>query len=188
MQTSSDRSSDDIWNWAMSGCSVNGSKPTVLPSRCDRPPVERHMTSACSAVAALHHSQGPVYIGRIRHGEKTYAGKYDPIIEQDMFEATRTRLAVSTNGKRFRSGGESPSLLASNLFDENGQPLVATHAIKPVVSGGAKEAKFAITAMSAANFSTAVMPVAPMACAFLPGRSRSWRSIPHWSCLPIRLR
>ncbi|MFA7602792.1 MAG: recombinase family protein [Novosphingobium sp.] len=81
----------------------------------------------------------PIYIGRIRHRDKTYAGQHPAIIDAATWEAVQVRLADNTQGTQRRRGSR-PSLLAGLLRDEQGRLLLASHASKPG-PGGAEAAK-----------------------------------------------
>jgi site-specific DNA recombinase len=72
----------------------------------------------------------PIYKGEIRHLKTCHPGQHQPIIDKELWEKTRALLAThavrSANGK----ATSSPSPLTGKLFDEKGQPLTGTHAVK----------------------------------------------------------
>ena len=72
----------------------------------------------------------PVYIGRIQHGEKSYAGLHPAIVDHGTWEQVQTMLGDNRQGSRARVRAASPSLLAGRLVDEAGEPLVSSHASK----------------------------------------------------------
>ncbi|MCB2073056.1 MAG: recombinase family protein [Novosphingobium sp.] len=72
----------------------------------------------------------PIYLGEIHHRGKVYEGKHEAIITRDLWDQVQARLADNTQGRQRTSTARSPSLLAGLVFDENGEPLVATHASK----------------------------------------------------------
>jgi site-specific DNA recombinase len=72
----------------------------------------------------------PIYVGQISHGAKRYAGLHDAIIDQATWDRVQAKLAESVRGQRQQSSAKHPSPLAGLLFDQSGEPLVATHAIK----------------------------------------------------------
>ncbi|MEJ6009415.1 recombinase family protein [Novosphingobium aquae] len=72
----------------------------------------------------------PVYIGRIRHKDKTYPGLHSAIIDELTWERTQQLLQEHTQGER-RVRAARPSVLAGLAYDEAGDPLLATHACKP---------------------------------------------------------
>jgi site-specific DNA recombinase len=70
----------------------------------------------------------PVYIGRIRHKDQTYAGLHAAIIESDLWDRVQTKLIAA--GARPR--GRSPvaidaRILTGKLRDETGDHLTPTH-------------------------------------------------------------
>ena len=69
----------------------------------------------------------PIYIGRIRHRDKTYPGLHKAIINQDIWDAVQVALADNTQG-HVRQKTERSSLLAGLIRDAAGEPLVASHA------------------------------------------------------------
>lgn len=71
-----------------------------------------------------------LYIGRIEHGPKTYAGNHEPIIEQPVWDLVQSTLAANVNGKRVAARTVDQSVLAGRLFDDRGIPMVAAHACK----------------------------------------------------------
>lgn len=72
----------------------------------------------------------PIYIGQISHGTKRYAGLHEAIINQLTWDAVQAKLADSVRGQRQQTNAKHSSLLAGLLIDQNGEPLVATHAVK----------------------------------------------------------
>jgi site-specific DNA recombinase len=72
----------------------------------------------------------PIYIGQISHGAKNYTGLHEAIIDQATWDTVQAKLADSVRGQRQQSNAKCPSPLARLLFDQSGEPLVATHAVK----------------------------------------------------------
>ncbi len=72
----------------------------------------------------------PLYIGRIRHGAKTYPGNHPAIINQETWDRVQAQLADNSQGVQRGPTVKDPSLLAGKVVDHEGQPLVATHACK----------------------------------------------------------
>ena len=52
------------------------------------------------------------------------------IIDKNMWDRVQAKLADSVRGQRQQSSAKHSSLLAGLLVDQNGEPLVATHAVK----------------------------------------------------------
>jgi len=77
----------------------------------------------------------PIYIGRIRHRDKTYPGQHPLIVEADTWDAVQALLAENTQGHQRRGRSARVSLLAGLVEGERGEPLIATHASKPARSG-----------------------------------------------------
>lgn len=71
-----------------------------------------------------------LYIGRIEHGAKTYAGSHEPIVDQTVWDEVQSTLAANVNGKRRAARATDQSMLAGRLFDDRDIPMVATHACK----------------------------------------------------------
>ncbi|WP_126174378.1 recombinase family protein [Altericroceibacterium xinjiangense] len=72
----------------------------------------------------------PIYLGEIHHKGKVYAGKHEAIIDRELWDRVQAKLTDNTQGKQRAATVQSPSLLAGLVFDEAGQPLVASHACK----------------------------------------------------------
>jgi len=72
----------------------------------------------------------PLYVGRIRHGSKTYLGSHPAIIDQETWDRVQTKLADNSQGVQQGPTVKDPSLLAGKVVDHEGQTLVATHACK----------------------------------------------------------
>ena len=77
-----------------------------------------------------HLLTNPVYIGRIRHKEKTYEGAHDPIIDTDLWGAVQERLIQRSAKERGRTAASAPSPLAGKIVDETGDRLTPSHANK----------------------------------------------------------
>lgn len=75
----------------------------------------------------------PIYIGEIHHKGQVYAGKHEAIIDRTTWDSVQQMLAANLQGERSGSRAQSPSLLASRIFDQHGEPLVAVHACKKKV-------------------------------------------------------
>jgi site-specific DNA recombinase len=74
--------------------------------------------------------RNPIYVGEIRHRGARYPGQHQPIVERSVWDKTQELLRVHTvrsNGKACES---MPSPLIGKLFDENGDRLTPSHAVK----------------------------------------------------------
>ncbi|VVS96288.1 recombinase family protein [Erythrobacter sp. EC-HK427] len=72
----------------------------------------------------------PIYIGEIHHAGRTYKGQHDAIIERELWTAVQCKLGENRQGEQRAATIRSPSLLAGKVIDQNGEPLVASHACK----------------------------------------------------------
>lgn len=72
----------------------------------------------------------PIYIGEIHHKGSIYQGKHQAIIGRDLWQKVQARLTSNTQGEQRAPTVQSPSLLAGKIFDDAGEPLVASHACK----------------------------------------------------------
>jgi site-specific DNA recombinase len=72
----------------------------------------------------------PVYVGEVHHRGKVYKGKHEGIVERDLWDAVQRKLADNRQGEGRKIRANSPSLLAGLVFDQTGEPLVASHACK----------------------------------------------------------
>ena len=72
----------------------------------------------------------PIYNGEIRHKEKRHPGLHEPILERQTFEAVQRTLAEGGSGRRGRTGKVDSSPLLGKLFDEAGNRLTPSHAVK----------------------------------------------------------
>ena len=76
----------------------------------------------------------PVYTGRIAHRDQLYPGNHPAIVDPDSWAYAKAKLADNRQGSRTRIRAASTSHLAGKIVDAAGEPLVATHAAKPVLS------------------------------------------------------
>ena len=80
------------------------------------------------ALYELH--SNPIYIGEIRHKKLHHPGLHQPIIDRDLWDATQLLLRSHAVGRAPRPRKSAPSPLTGRLFDESGQSLAPTHAVK----------------------------------------------------------
>jgi len=74
--------------------------------------------------------RNPIYIGKIAHKDKVFAGNQPAIVDMEMWKAVQERLSRNLNNHRTRSTAADPSLLTGLLFDDQGNRLTPTHAKK----------------------------------------------------------
>jgi site-specific DNA recombinase len=72
----------------------------------------------------------PTYVGEIHHHGKVHAGNHPAIIERETWERAQQLLEENKQGQRPTKHARNRSLLADRLVDEEGEPLIATHASK----------------------------------------------------------
>ncbi|MCB1488455.1 MAG: recombinase family protein [Bauldia sp.] len=72
-----------------------------------------------------------LYRGEIEHRGEIQTGKHQPIIDQDLWQSVQARLTEQSGRKRkARATGMDPALLAGRAFDDRGNRLTPTYAIK----------------------------------------------------------
>ena len=71
-----------------------------------------------------------VYIGEITHKGASYCGKHDPIIEPSTWDLVQAKLRQNNEAATHGLRAKSPSLLAGKLFDDKGNPMSPSHAVK----------------------------------------------------------
>jgi DNA invertase Pin-like site-specific DNA recombinase len=72
----------------------------------------------------------PAYVGEIRHKGQSYKALHEAIVDRALWSQVQAQLSDHTQGQQQAQTIRSPSPLAGLVFDEQGQPLVATHACK----------------------------------------------------------
>jgi hypothetical protein len=74
--------------------------------------------------------QNRLYRGEIVHKGQSHPGEHTPIIDQPLWDAVQTRLAVNTAERNSDTNTRRPNLLAGMLFDGDGNRMTPTHATK----------------------------------------------------------
>jgi DNA invertase Pin-like site-specific DNA recombinase len=74
--------------------------------------------------------QNRLYLGEIVHKDKSYPGEHAAIIGPDLWEAAQARLTANRVERSARDTANSASLLAGLLYDERGNRLSPSHAVK----------------------------------------------------------
>ncbi|MFZ5674353.1 MAG: recombinase family protein [Pseudomonadota bacterium] len=72
----------------------------------------------------------PIYAGQIAHRGKSYPGLHEAIIDRKTWDAVQERLAENTQKHEVRSEAKEPSLLGGLIFDDTGDRLTPSHAVK----------------------------------------------------------
>src|SRR4051794_1604818 len=70
----------------------------------------------------------PLYAGEVHHQGKTWPGQHEPIIARDLWDAVQNKLRGNKIAAKVTTG--RTSLLAGLLFDETGDRLSPSHAVK----------------------------------------------------------
>jgi site-specific DNA recombinase len=69
------------------------------------------------------------YLGEINHRDQSYPGEHAPIVDLGLFESVQAKLDENRRGLRERRHG-SNALLLGKLFDDRGNPMTPSYAIK----------------------------------------------------------
>ena len=74
--------------------------------------------------------QNRLYRGEVQHGGSVYAGEHPAIVDPALWEAVQRQLAANRVERRSGARAVSPSLLAGLVYDDGGERLVPSHAVK----------------------------------------------------------
>ncbi len=72
----------------------------------------------------------PIYIGRVVHHGETFDGKHDAIIDHETWDDVQNMIASNAVERCSSSNTDSPSILTGLIFDETGDRLSPSHAVK----------------------------------------------------------
>jgi site-specific DNA recombinase len=72
----------------------------------------------------------PIYVGEVRHKGIRHPGQHQPIIERTVWEKTAELLSAHASRARGEAGRSMSSPLAGKLFDETGDGLTPSYAVK----------------------------------------------------------
>ncbi|MGH9207623.1 MAG: recombinase family protein, partial [Acidimicrobiales bacterium] len=72
----------------------------------------------------------PTYIGEIRHKKASHPGQHKGTIDRGLWNEVQHRLASNRADRRERAGTVARSPLTGKLFDESGERLTPSHAVK----------------------------------------------------------
>jgi site-specific DNA recombinase len=121
-----------------------GSLPALQRELRERGIISRRRTlSSGRAIGGRTLTNGPLaymlrnrmYLGEINHRDKSYPGEHQRIIDERLFEAVRAKLTGNLRGRRLLRQS-SDALLLGKLFDDRGNPMTPTYAIKKGVRYG----------------------------------------------------
>ncbi len=74
--------------------------------------------------------QNRIYRGAITHKGAAYPGQHPAIVDQDLWDQVQATLAGNRVERANGTRGKQPSLLTGLLFDQDGERLSPTHAVK----------------------------------------------------------
>jgi DNA invertase Pin-like site-specific DNA recombinase len=71
-----------------------------------------------------------IYIGEVSHKENSYPGEHEAIIDRELWESVRAKLAENHRARRNRTDISESSLLSGLVFDPDGLRYTPSHAVK----------------------------------------------------------
>ena len=74
--------------------------------------------------------QNRIYRGEITHKGNAYPGEHQPIVDKALWDKVQAVLAENRVDRATGSDAKQPSLLAGLVFDETGERLTPSHAVK----------------------------------------------------------
>ena len=74
--------------------------------------------------------RNPIYVGEVRHQDARYPGQHQPIVDRSIWDKTQQLLLAHTVRSDTRPSGSMPSPLIGKLFDDSGEQLTPSHAVK----------------------------------------------------------
>jgi site-specific DNA recombinase len=74
--------------------------------------------------------QNPLYLGEVTHKGQSYPGEHPAIVDKPLWEEVQTALAANRVDRATGVRANHPSLLTGMVFDEAGERLTPTHAVK----------------------------------------------------------
>ena len=72
----------------------------------------------------------PIYLGEIRHKGTRHPGLHEPIVDQQLWDKTQFLLRSRAVRRAPRTAKSAAGPLTGKLFDESGQSLTPSHAVK----------------------------------------------------------
>jgi hypothetical protein len=74
--------------------------------------------------------RNPIYVGEIRHKGVCHPGQHVPIVDRAMWDRVAQLLREHSTGCGARSSSTKSGVLIGKLFDESGEGLTPSHAVK----------------------------------------------------------
>jgi DNA invertase Pin-like site-specific DNA recombinase len=69
----------------------------------------------------------PLYVGEVRHKDKTYPGLYDAIVDRETFDAVQEKLKARASSGSSAGPKRRLAMLAGMIRDHRGRPMSPTH-------------------------------------------------------------
>lgn len=130
------------------------------------------------ARGALYHMlQNRIYRGEIVHKNQAYPGEHTPIVAEDLWQRVQTTLAANRVDRTTGNGSHQISLLAGLIYDEQGEPLTPTHAVKKWVRYRYYVSKSLLTGDNGETKQGRHIPASHIE-ALVTGRIRAWLADP----------
>jgi len=83
--------------------------------------------------------RNPLYVGEIAHRGEHHRGRYDAIVDRDLWQTVQSSLdGTNGGGPKHRSPHHRPRLLDGLLFDEHGRPMKPTSALRRTTGAGGR--------------------------------------------------
>jgi len=112
----------------------------LLKEELDRNGVQSKLRIAKSGTRSGGHSfsrgalysllGNPIYVGEVRHKGTRHPGQHQPIVERAVWDKTQELLRAHAACARGKTTKSMSSPLAGKLFDESGEGLTPSHAVK----------------------------------------------------------
>lgn len=77
-----------------------------------------------------HLLQNPLYLGIVTHRGQPFPGQHAAIISQPLWDSVQALLVKNRAARTIKKGAIEPSLLAGMLYDNRGNRLTPSHAVK----------------------------------------------------------
>ncbi len=74
--------------------------------------------------------QNRIYLGETVHKDKSYPGEHKGIVDQELWDAVQTKLMENRVERATGGATGDPSLLAGLLYDDQGNRMTSSHAVK----------------------------------------------------------
>ena len=74
--------------------------------------------------------QNRLYLGKIVHKDKSYPGEHKGIVDQELWDAVQTKLMQNRAARTNGGVAGDPSMLAGLLYDDQGNGMTPSHAVK----------------------------------------------------------